>query len=613
MPQGYVYSKSQGRFVKKNTEQAFDYDAINKKSAALLVSFFRWYPDYYLDLIRSDSADHKLELLQRVILRVMARYRITHITGCRGGTKTYLMNGEKQIEGTFFPGEKMGYTAPAQKQSANLGSDAYKELEKDYPILTSIWKIKNDRDDKFRIYTDYGSEFTMYIPRGSNKHQLGVEEMGQEQPEPFDMKNFKTTVSPTLRLKRTVNQVEDRVHINFKRSVITNASDRNNLCFSTYRHNALMSMLFGEKYEAFCMDFTWKSVLLCNIRDIEYFKQQFKELLPDEQERELCAHYIGSTENPMIPDETLARSRKLTCTELEHCGDPNAIYVVIYDVADEDGKNNAKCGVVAEKLTEFKTIAKRDKYLSQWVWVDSFAPHKSYYQQAMNLKKIWSRYCMDGGQTTYLVIDCQGGHGKAIVEELMKPTTDGSRPLCCIGGYHSELEQPNALRVIYPMKAGTRGTTDPDGDMVDYAQNEFDHGNVELLIPRALDGLEQYKRNHNIKDNMTDGKIVAPYKKTDELVGQIKNLNRVASGTTVKEERKKKRIPRDIWSAGKYGLRMKQHLETKLAEKNNKKPKSSWEREKERFMNGGMTTPTTTTSTNTRVHLIGLRNPNTRR
>ena len=104
MPQGYSYSKKQGRFVKKNTEQAFDYDAINKKSAALLVSFFRWYPDYYLDLIRSDSADHKLELLQRVILRLFARYSKTHITGCRGGTKTFLLNTEKQIEGTLYPG-----------------------------------------------------------------------------------------------------------------------------------------------------------------------------------------------------------------------------------------------------------------------------------------------------------------------------------------------------------------------------------------------------------------------------------------------------------------------------------------------------------------------------
>ncbi len=606
MPQGYTYSKTQGRFVKKKTEQAFDYDAINKKSAALLVSFFRWYPDYYLDLIRSDSADHKLELLQRVILRIMARYRLVHITGCRGGTKTYLMNASKQMDGTFFPGEKMGYVAPAQKQSASLGSDAYKELERDYPILTSIWKIKNDRDDKFRIVTDYGSEFTMYIPRGSNKHQIGVEEMGQEAPEPFDMKNFKTTVNPTLRLKRTVNQVEDKVHINFKRSVITNASERQNLTYTTYRQGALEAMLKGEKYAGYCMDFTWKSVLLCNIRDIEYFEQQFKELLPEERERELCAHYTGISENPMIPDETLSRCRKLTCTELEHCGDSNAIYVVCYDVADEDGKNNAKCGLYVWKLTEFTNISKRDKYKAQAVYVDSFPPPKTYFAHAVNLKQIWKRYCMDGSQTTYLLIDCQGGHGKSIVEELMKPTTDGSRPLCCMDNYHQELEQPNALRVIYPMKAGTRGTADPDGDMIDYAQNEFEQGNVELLISNIHKGLQQYKDNHGIKDDFSDRRIVRPYQKTEELIMQIKNLKKVASGTTVKEQRKSNRIPRDIWSAGKYGLRIKQKLEAELSEKHNK-AESSYASEIERFKNGQMSVNVPHQQSD-RNRLIGLRN-----
>jgi len=604
-PQGYTYSKTQGRFVKKKTEQAFDYDAINKKCAALLVSFFRWYPDYYLDLIRADSADHKLELLQRVILRIFARYRITHITGCRGGTKTYLMNASKQMDGTFFPGEKMGYVAPAQKQSASLGSDAYKELERDYPILTSLWKIKNDRDDKFRIVTDYGSEFTMYIPRGSNKHQIGVEEMGQEAPEPFDMKNFKTTVNPTLRLKRTVNQVEDKVHINFKRSVITNASERQNLTFTTYRQGALEAMLKGEKYAGYCMDFTWKSVLLCNIRDIEYFEQQFKELLPEERERELCAHYTGISENPMIPDETLSRSRKLLCTELEHCGDPNAIYVVCYDVADEDGKNNAKCGLFVWKLTEFTNISKRDKYKAQAVYVDSFPPPKTYFEHAVNLKQIWKRYCMDGGQTTYLVIDCQGGHGKSIVEELMKPTTDGSRPLCCMDNYHQELEQPNALRVIYPMKAGTRGTTDPDGDMIDYAQNEHEQGNVEYLISNIHKGLQQYKDNHGIKDDFSDRQIVRPYQKTEELIMQIKNLKKVASGTTVKEQRKSTRIPRDIWSSGKYGLRIKQKLEAELVEQHNKAG-SSYASEIERFKNGQI--GVIPQGNSQRSRLLGLRN-----
>ena len=58
-----------------------------------------------------------------------------------------------------------------------------------------------------------------------------------------------------------------------------------------------------------------------------------------------------------------------------------------------------------------------------------------------------------------------------------------------------------------------------------------------------------------------DAMLADPYIKTRELVGQIQNLKKVASGTTQKEERISKHIQRDIWSALKYALRVAQILE----------------------------------------------------
>ena len=67
MPSGY--SKKGGRWVKTETEKSFDYDAINRMSAAFTISFFRWYPDYFADLCRSEDARYRLELPQRLMLR----------------------------------------------------------------------------------------------------------------------------------------------------------------------------------------------------------------------------------------------------------------------------------------------------------------------------------------------------------------------------------------------------------------------------------------------------------------------------------------------------------------------------------------------------------------
>ena len=120
-----------------------------------------------------------------------------------------------------------------------------------------------------------------------------------------------------------------------------------------------------------------------------------------------------------------------------------------------------------------------------------------------------------------------------------------------------------------------------------------------------MDGIEQYKLKHNIKDNSADSTIIVPYKKTEELCGQIKNLQKVASGQTVKEVRKSTRIPRDIFSAGKYGLRLKWRLEQKLQTRNNKS-QSSWESEIEKFKSGCYTVSAPTVQSD-RARLIGLR------
>lgn len=580
MPSGYAgegrkWSKKEGRWKKASKEKAFDYDAINQKSAALLISFYRFYPDLFFDLIRSPNAKYKLELPQRIMMRLFARYRNVYVTGSRGLTKTFTLVASKQHDGIFFPGEKIRYTAPNQKQSAALASQAFKDIACDYPILSKCWNVNNDRDAMFRISTSYGSEFTMYAPRGDNCSQVVAEEMGQEGEDGFDMENYEKNISPTCRIVRKVNKIDDRTHIHLKQSHIANACSRQNAAFYKYRANALKDMIYGEKYDGFAIDMSWISSLLCNIRDIAYFKKEKRSLTPENWLREMCVRYIGNGVDPLIPDEVLARSKKLRVMESMHCGDKESIYVVAHDVSYVDGQKNAKCADVVLKLTKYDSISRRDKYRKQAVYAEVYPPPKTDYLQAQRIKDLWMRYCMDGGQTTYLVIDAHT-YGTSVIEELMKPTTDGTPNLCCYNHVRFvDLEQPNALPVIYPLKAATRGATDADGDMIRYAQLEFSHGNVELLITNLLDGIEAYKDFHNIKDDSADTKIIVPYRVTDELCQQIQNLQTVVSGLSLKEKRKSNSIQRDIWSALKYALRMSQILEGNLV-KDNYKAKSSW-------------------------------------
>lgn len=573
--QGTKWSKIQNKWVKKNLYSAFDYENVNKKSAAFIISFFRWWPDYFADCYRSPNAQYSLELPQRLMMRVFARYRNVYITGVRGLTKTYILILTKMIEGILFPGEIIRYCAPNQKQAAAIATQAFHQIERDYPALAEMWAVRNDRADMFRISTVYGSEFTMYAPRGSNCSQSCAEEIAQEGEDGFDMEKYERDILPTVRLIRKVKQVNDPVHINLKHSHITNASSRINRAYSEHRAKALKDMLFGEKYEGYVIDLSWVSALICNIRDINYIRDQKSKLTADNWLREMCARYVGNTDNPMVPENILARSRTVKLMENRHCGDPNVIYIISHDVSYVDSSKNAKCADVVIKLTEYQDISRRDKYRKQVIFVNSYPPPATAYLQARKLKRLWLDFCMDGGKTTYMVVDAQA-YGTEIVEELMKPAADGSPPLCCINHMRfAEIEQKNALPVIYPLKSGTRGSLDYEGDMITYAQLEFESGTVELLTPNILEGIEAYKNFHDIKGVEWDRSIKIPYAYSDEMCQQISNLKTEVSGVSLKEKRKSAHIQRDMWSALKYGLRFAQKLEDEL-KKTRYQAKSSW-------------------------------------
>ena len=316
--------------------------------------------------------------------------------------------------------------------------------------------------------------------------------------------------------------------------------------------------------------------------------------------REMESRYTGADSNPIVRDEVLTESRKLMIAENRHCAfdlqnklaPQDVIYIVGYDVSYADDKKNAKCACVVLKCTRQTDWLKRDRYLKQLVNVDVWNPPVKSMMQAQKIKDVWSRFCCEGGAPTYLAIDAWQ-YGTSVVENLMMDLGDGLAPLCVRNhASFTELEQDNAIPCLYPIKAGGAGVTDPDAEMVRYAELQFENRNVELLCGNVNEGVEAYKKHHRIKDDYMDAQIAEPYLKTRELAGQIQNLKKVPSGTTMREERISKHIQRDIWSALKYALRVAQILEREELAKSVRHT-SDWDAELERFKGAGKSTALT--------------------
>lgn len=565
----YTWAPGVGWVKKQLTEQA---DLSNIGDGwQLLIAACRWFPDFMTDLCRDEGASYpEMPIFHRINMRAKANHQYCDLTECRGAGKTFSTLLEEITEGIVWPGISCLYIGPSNKQTAQIGQEAYNSLTHDFPILTDHYQVQQSSKDSFCIQTPtFGSKLSINGTRGINVSKVVAEEYAQEGKFPFDEKDYKEVVLPAVRVPYRINGLKSNAHIYRKQHSITSAGRRQSYAYESRNlHRTMMEA--GES--SFVMDVPFDVVLLSQMRPVSWAEGLKAELTPDEFAREMCSLYTGTDSYPMVSDSTLTDCRSLLCMEDHSClKDPSnklrpedVIYIVGYDVSYAEGVNNAKCACVVTKLTKQAGV-RRDKYLKQVVWIADWLP-KPNMEQAQMLKDVWKRYCYEGADT-FIAIDAWQ-YGSAVAHSLMQDLGDGLSPLCSYNHeFMSAYEIPGALPVIYPIKAGGVGVTDPDQEMVRYAQTQFEYRNVQMLTSDWKSGLDAFKRYHRIRDDRSDTLIYAPYKKTSELVGQIQNL-KVINGS---EKRISHHIQRDSWSALKYTLRVAQKLEQERLFKNVRK------------------------------------------
>lgn len=551
-------------------QEAELYEGMANQAGALLIAYWRMYPDRMMAFFEADRPDFTLTLIQVIMLRAQGRYKENFFTGGRGLTKSYVGYSGSICKGTLFPGVKLPYFGPTLKQTASIISAIHRQVAKNYPSLMAGWEVQYDAGERFAVHTkstrkELQSQIDVDMMRGTSANGVFAEEVAQqERGEAFDHEKFRAAVLPAVRLQRMVDGHLDPMFPHCQKVYVTSAGRQQNESFE-YRNNALKDMAEGKS--AFCMDIPGDVAVLNRIRTLDWYNDMKRKLTPEEWLREMCARWTGACENPVVRDAVLTESKSVMEMENRHCGDPTVTYIVSYDVSYADGSRNAKCATVVLKC-QFQTEAhKRDKYLKSFVYCLDEDPKESMIQ-ARKLKQRWFKFCLDNGQPTYIAIDARS-YGQAVLEDLHKDLGDGLPPLCCVNHNRRDIELDGALPVIYPINAtggysiGYSDDHDNDSDMLRYAEVEWEQRNVRMLTSNINEGVLAYKRMHRIKDDLNDPIIALPYLKSREMAGQIGNLRKKVSGSGYKEERISRAINRDMWSAAKYALRIAQRLEYK--------------------------------------------------
>ena len=573
-----------------------DFTGIDKKLWRARIAYWREYPDKFLDCMIAPDADFTLNILQRIYLRAKARYKNCFITATRGSTKSYISQLSDLVEAVLYPGKWMAMVAPSKEQSSHIASETFDRIRKNYPRLCLEFEKISNQKDVFTIFLPCGGKYrtaaVQNSSRGGNDTDITVEEVGQTgSGAVFNEKLFMSAFLPRVRMKRFINNRVDPTERRQRKGYVTSASSKQTYAYRVMRR-IFKKMAQGDK-DNIVLGNTWEATVMMGLKTVQEIAEYYADSTLLDFYREYESIWTGTTTDSLVTDEMLSRCRKIKHAEFQHCGKENVRYVVAFDIAREEGQENAESAIVVVRetpMTAKENASPTMKYWKDVVYIESFigADHTT---QARRVKQVYSAFCppLDDKyyEDTILVIDANG-YGMAVRDELMKDLHDGIPPFAPINddeGRLNDLIQEGATKTMYCLKAATQA--DPEADMVVYYETEFQHGRVRLLIGEN-EGLEEYKRFIRAKDDSHDAEYVVPYKNTEKLCDQISNLKIKGEGDNRREARIHKSVPRDIHSALKYALRMSQKRELEDA-KNKRTEENPWDAVYKQALSQGLT------------------------
>lgn len=507
-------------------------------------SYFREYPDHFIDFIADPNSKIRLFFYQRIYLRIMFRYQKVFLTATRGTSKSYLQNLFFILKCIFYPGTKLFICAPGKEQAAKIAKEKLEEIFEHYPILRNEVKTYNDQKDYVRVVFHNGSKYDVVqmtdASRGGRRYGGAVEEIADES---FKGDILNSVVIPLMANNRTAkNGKVDENETHKSQIYITTAGTQQQFAYQKLME-IYVEMLNGKS--SFCLGNSYE--LPC---DYGHLDIDFVESLKDSPTykladfmREYESIWTGSSSDSLVSEEKLNKSRVVGIAEWEHCGDENVEYVLSYDVSRNEGNENAlSC------LAVFKITPKSDgSYVKELVNIFSMEGQHSLLQ-AKFLKQKVKEF-----KARILVIDANG-LGVSVVDNLVLDIDDGNPPYSVVNDdRYDKYKLDNSIPMVFALKSQNKETR--ESDMISHFMQVFLKMDIGLLkLPNeGIKDIEK-KEKRKIKESEEISRLQLPYILTDILFEEIMNLRYKQSGNDTKIERISNRIQKDKFSALMYGL-----------------------------------------------------------
>ena len=521
-------------------------------AARQYISFWREYPDLFVDFMKGPDSTFNLFFYQRVFMRAAMRHKYVYAVFPRAYSKSFLAVMILMIRCILYPRCKLFVTSGGKEQAAGIMKEKVKEICTLIPAFEKEIDWGRGKSMEGKDYCKYvfknGSYFDN-IParessRGKRRHGGLIEECVG-----VDGTILSEVIIPTMNISRMCmdGTTQPDETLNKSQIYVTTAGWKN-----TYPYEKLIQLLVWQIVQpekSFIMGGTYRIPILMKLLDKNFIKDLKMDGTFNESsfDREYESKWSGSVEDAFFSSEVFDRNRILNQPEHESSGrsSKQAYYVLSADV----GRKGCDTVVCVFKVTPQPQGAAIKTLVNIYTLTD-----EHFEDQAIKLKKLFYKY-----NAQRLVIDANG-LGIGLVDYMIKsqidPDTADVFPDFGVYNddelYYKKYRTNNTEQdAMYLVKANAPINTEAHT----VARSNLSSGKVKFLIDERV--AKQKLMNTKVGQNMKPeerAEYLKPFTLTSILKEEMLNLREENEGVNIILKQANRGIRKDKFSAFEYGL-----------------------------------------------------------
>jgi ribonucleoside-diphosphate reductase alpha chain len=520
----------------------------NIKKWTEFCAFLRWMPDIYYDLITPKEGQRiKLDLYQRVMLRLLVRFPQVYFCIPRGGSKTLIGVMAQYFIAITYPGIKLSITASTKESAVKIWREKHDEILKYYPLINDeISSAQFSKDTGKVIF--YNSSIIDNLANSQNSKGLRRHRGNLEESALIDKDTYDDAIEPIFNIPRsTVTGLVDPTELNSQLCRFSTSGYKNSDEYEKIKQmvremvDCEGSFVFGSDW---FIPIHFKRQKLSTINkarkgNVIRFKQNYLN------------EWIGATDGALINISKLIKARTLIKPELECPKDKKGYYelneyIIGVDVARSNIESNNKTSIVVLKI-----IRSQSGVIRQVQIVNIINPPNglNFREQSLVVKRVYYKYGgsmdIDISRVKAVVVD-GNTLGMGLVDRLLEDITDDetNEELGCWATINTD-DRPtvsDSPPIVYVLKA--QGIND---DIIRIFMDYVESGKLKLLKP-----YDDIKDDLSKDIDSTSVEVVGF--QTQQLIDEVANLRLKKTQTTITVEQIIKRVDKDRFSALSYAL-----------------------------------------------------------